>query len=248
MAIGQQQVISIGDAECVFRLNPLAACVKSAIAGSVLMAFVSPVAAELPVPSAVWASMGGATHEVIGNTMNIKQETDKVILNWDKFNVSADSTVNFKQPSVSSIALNKIAQQDPSRILGTVNANGQVYLVNNNGFVFGKDSAVNVRGLVTSTLDISEQTLQEGIGKVANIDQRAAFEGSGDFYRKNADGSFMLDAEGHKIPIKIAIEQGAKIKSGEGGRILVIAPTIENSGDVESSGGQVIMAAATDKV
>ncbi len=248
MAIGQQQVISIGDADCVFRLNPLAACVKTAIAGSVLMVFVSPVAAELPVPSAVWASMGGATHEVIGNTMNIKQETDKVILNWDKFNVSADSTVNFKQPSASSIALNKIAQQDPSRILGTVNANGQVYLVNKNGFVFGKDSVVNARGLVTSTLDISEQTLQEGIGKVANIDQRAAFEGSGDFYRKNADGSFMLDAEGHKIPIKIAIEQGAKIKSDEGGRILVIAPTIENSGDVESSGGQVIMAAATDKV
>lgn len=243
-----RQKLQHSDSVIFFRLNPISACVKAAIAGSVLMAFATPAAAELPVPSAVWASMGGATRQVIGNNMTIKQETDRVILNWDKFNVSADSSVNFKQPSASSIALNKIGGNDPSRILGTVTANGQIYLVNKNGFVFGKDSVVNVHGLVASTLAVSEQTFKDGITKVANIDQRAAFEGSGEFYQKNDDGSFKLDANGKKIPISIKIENGAKIKSDEGGRILVMAPTIVNSGSVESSGGQVVMAAATDKV
>ncbi|WP_445366304.1 filamentous hemagglutinin family protein [Methylomonas sp. BW4-1] len=231
-----------GDA-VFFRLNPIAACVKSAVAGSMLIAFVSPVCAELPVPSAVWASMGGASRSVIGNNMTINQETDRVILNWDKFNVSADSSVEFKQPSASAIALNKIVDplKNPSQILGSVTANGQIYLVNKNGFVFGSGSVVNARGLVASTMDVSfEKTFdKETIGTVSK-DGRAAFQGSGD--------SFRLDADGKKVPIEIKVESGARIKSSEGGRILVIAPTIMNKGDVESPGGQVIMAAATDKV
>jgi len=231
-----------------FKLNPLAACVKTAIAGSMLMSIVTPAYAELPVPSAVWASMGGATREVIGNNMNIKQETDKVILNWETFNVSKESSVNFKQPSASSIALNKIGGENPSQILGTVTANGQILLVNKNGFVFGKDSVVNVHGLVASTLAISDQTFKDGMTKVVDIDQRAAFQGTGDVYQKNKDGSFKLDANGKKVKIEVKVDQGAKIKASEGGRILIMAPTITNSGSVEANGGQVIMAAATDKV
>jgi filamentous hemagglutinin family protein len=245
----QTNFISV-DNKTVFRLNVLTACVKTAVTGGMMMSFAAPVFAELPVPSAVWASMGGAIATVnpAGTAMNIEQQTDRVILNWDKFNVSEGNSVNFQQPSSSSIALNKIHQADPSKILGTVNANGQLYLVNKNGFVFGKDSQVNARGLVASTLDISEETLEAGITKRAGIDQQAALEGSGDFYQKDANGNFKLDADGNKIPIKILAEAGSKISSTEGGRILIIAPTIENHGEVTSPGGQVVMAAATDKV
>ncbi|NOT12378.1 MAG: filamentous hemagglutinin N-terminal domain-containing protein [Methylococcaceae bacterium] len=239
-----------------FRLNPLSACVKAVIASGVFMGGVAPVQAELPIASPVWIGSGSATSNVVGNTLNINQNTDRAILNWDKFNVSADSAVNFKQPSTSSIALNRIADSNPSQILGSVSANGQIYLVNQNGFVFGKDSVVNARGVVASTLDVDTQIFKEGgsISKVVedtriqNLDDRAAFKGNGEFYQKNADGSFKLDAAGKKIPITIEIKSGAQIKSTEGGRILVLAPTILNSGNVESSGGQVIMAAATDKV
>lgn len=245
----QNPFISI-DSQTVFRLNILSACVKTAVTGGMMMSFVSPVWAELPVPSAVWASMGGAIATVnpAGTAMHIEQQTDRVILNWDKFNVSEGNSVKFQQPSSSSIALNKIHQADPSKILGTVTANGQLYLVNKNGFVFGKDSQVNARGLVASTLDISEETLEAGITKRAGIDQQAALEGNGDFYQKDSNGNFKLDADGNKIPIKVLAEEGAKISSTEGGRILIIAPTIENHGEVTSPGGQVVMAAATDKV
>ncbi|PPD29715.1 MAG: filamentous hemagglutinin [Methylomonas sp.] len=250
MANRQQNRFKHVEAQTVFRLNILSACVRTAITGGMMMSFAGPVLAELPVPSAVWASMGGAIATVNpdNTAMHIEQQTDRVILNWDKFNVSAGNSVKFQQPSSSSIALNKIHQADPSKILGTVSANGQLYLVNKNGFVFGKDSQVNARGLVASTLDISEETLQAGITKRAGIDQQAALEGNGDFYQKDGSGNFTLDADGNKIPIKILAEAGSKISSTEGGRILIIAPTIENHGEVTSPGGQVVMAAATDKV
>jgi len=232
-----------------FRLNPLAASVRAGVTGSMLLAIASPAVAELPVPSAVWASMGGASREVVGNTMNINQETDRVILNWDRFNVSADSTVNFRQKT-TDIALNKIHDQNPSEILGTVNADGTIYLVNTNGIVFGEGSQVNARGLVASTMNVSfEDTFdKETINDVALTDDRAAFVGNGQVFEKDDNGNFKLDADGNKIPIQIHIKQGAHIKSKEGGRIMVLAPTILNEGEVESPGGQVIMAAATDKV
>lgn len=239
-----------------FKLNPVSACLRAMFAGGLFMGVTVPVQAELPIASPVWVGSGSATSSVVGNTLNINQETDRAILNWERFNVSADSAVNFKQPSASSIALNRIADSNPSQILGTVSANGQIYLVNKSGFVFGKDSVVDAHGLVASTLDIDTQIFNEGGSitkvsedtRIANLDDRAAFKGSGEFYQKNDDGSFKLDAEGKKIPIKIEIKSGAQIKSSPGGRILVLAPTILNSGHVESSGGQVVMAAATDKV
>jgi len=224
----------------VFKLKPLSACVKAVIAGGVFIGSVAPVQAELPIASANWVGSGSATSAVVGNNLNIDQTSQNAILNWNSFNVSSDSAVNFRQPSASSIALNRISDVNPSQILGTVTANGQIYLVNKNGFVFGRDSVVNAHGLVASTLDVTQHAIDNGISKVGSeVNPSAAFEGSGEFYR---------DDNGVKVPIKIDIQSGAQIKSAEGGRIMVLAPTILNRGNVESSGGQVIMAAATDKV
>lgn len=233
----------------IFRLNPLAASVRAAVTGSILLAIAAPVAAELPVPSQEWASMGEATREVVGSTMNINQKTDRVILNWDRFNVSADSTVNFHQKA-TDIALNKIHDQNPSQIFGAVNADGTIYLVNTNGIVFGENSQVNARALVASTMNVGfEDTFDtEQINNVALTDDRAAFVGNGQLFEKDANGNFKLDANGNKIPIQIHIKRGAHVKSKEGGRIMVLAPDILNEGEVESPGGQVIMAAASDKV
>ncbi|MDP2177149.1 filamentous haemagglutinin family protein [Methylicorpusculum sp.] len=231
-----------------FRLKPTAACVRVVLAGAMVASSVAPVQAELPVPSAVWASMGSASRQVLGNQMRIDQHTDRAILNWESFNIGKENSVHFQQPGSTSIALNKIFQNDPSRILGALTANGQVYLVNRNGFVFGKDSRVDVRGLVASTLDVSDEVFTQGITKVFANSGTAAFQGNKDFYLKNSDGSFKLDTNGNKIKSEIRVEEGAKIKSGTGERILIMAPSITNEGYIESNDGQVILAAATDKV
>jgi len=243
-----------------FSLKRSAACVKLAVAGGLAVGSMSPVQAELPVPSAVWASMGQATRQVIGNHMQINQQTDRAILNWQSFNIGKENSVHFQQPSSTSIALNKIFQNDPSRILGALTANGQVYLVNRNGFVFGKDSRVDVRGLVASTLDISDDVFDQGITKVFSNSGSAAFQNN-EFVLRDQNGDAVLDeggqpikallakdANGNPIRASITLEEGAQVQSGTGERILIIAPTITNKGSIQSDDGQAILAASTDKV
>ena len=86
-------------------------------------------------------------------TTTIKQSTPQVSINWQSFNVGEKERVNFVQPDASSLAINRILGSQGSSIQGNINANGQVWLINPNGIVFGKNAQVNVGGLVATTLD-----------------------------------------------------------------------------------------------
>ena len=88
-----------------------------------------------------------------GTVTTIKQSTPQVSINWQSFNVGDKERVNFVQPDASSLAINRILGSQGSSIQGNINANGQVWLINPNGIVFGKNAQVNVGGLVATTLD-----------------------------------------------------------------------------------------------
>ena len=176
----------------------------------------------------VWVSSGAASLTGGLNSLTINQQTERAILNWQSFNIGSDASVRFDQPSSESIALNRIFQSDPSRILGSLNANGQVFLINSNGFVFGQNAQVNTQSLIASTLDVPDDVF-ESLGLLGAINsERAAFEG--------ADSG------------KVEIMEGASIRSEKDGRILIIAPEIVNKGTLESPDGQTILAASRDKV
>ncbi|MBU0504036.1 MAG: filamentous hemagglutinin N-terminal domain-containing protein, partial [Candidatus Omnitrophota bacterium] len=87
------------------------------------------------------------------STLNIRT-SDKVIINYNGFGIGASETVNFLQPSSSSVALNRVTGGSISEIYGSLNANGNIFLINPNGILFGKDCSVNVGGLVASTLNM----------------------------------------------------------------------------------------------
>ena len=89
------------------------------------------------------------------NTTTVLQSTPTITLVWDKFNIAPKEVVNFLQPSASSVAVNRIFDINGSQIMGQINANGQVFLINPNGVLFGKDAVVNVGSLVASTLDLN---------------------------------------------------------------------------------------------
>src|SRR5690606_33253671 len=80
-------------------------------------------------------------------------------LNWQSFDIGSQSKVDFVQPNVESIAVNRILGNDASVILGQLNANGQVFLINPNGVLFGQSAQINVGGLVASTLDVDDGQL-----------------------------------------------------------------------------------------
>ncbi|MFM8443414.1 MAG: filamentous hemagglutinin N-terminal domain-containing protein [Methylococcus sp.] len=229
-------------------VKPLAAAIQAIIASIAFNGAATVHAGELPVPSAALATLGRADQVVSGNKMTINQYTNQAILNWQSFNIGKENTVQFKQPSASAVALNRIFQADPSRIFGKLTANGQVYLLNQNGFIFGRDSQVNVNTLVASTLDISDETFQRGVTKVINQDGRPALIGTGEVYRKDAQGNFILDANGNKQKISIQFLEGSRINTDKNGRIIAAAPEIRNAGTLQAPDGQILMVAASDKV
>src|ERR1700727_62987 len=202
--------------------------------------------ATLPLPCAPGAcgtttsfttpAQGAAVRS--GNTLTVNQASNNAIFNWASFNVSADGKVTFNQPSTTSIALNRIFQNTPSAIFGQVSANGQIYLVNPYGFVFGATSQVNAAGLIASTLGISDQVFNAGLLAPQVL--------SGTFGNKAAL-SGNIGADGNPLPggdpntSAVIVQQGAQI-STPGGRLLLAAPNVQNSGTLSAPDGQVVLA------
>ncbi|ACF11780.1 filamentous haemagglutinin family outer membrane protein [Chlorobaculum parvum NCIB 8327] len=128
------------------------------------MAMASPAMALDPgaLPTGGQVAAGSASITTSGTQMTVDQATQQLIANWSTFNIGEDASVNFVQPNSTSVALNRISDQNPSEILGTLSANGNLMLVNRAGVMFGKTATVNVGGLVASSLDISDSDFLTG--------------------------------------------------------------------------------------
>ena len=70
--------------------------------------------------------------------------------------------MNFQQPGATSSTLNRVVGSDPSAIFGQISANGQVFLINNSGILFGPGAQVNAAGLVASTLQLTDGNFLAG--------------------------------------------------------------------------------------
>ncbi|MBI2190723.1 MAG: filamentous hemagglutinin N-terminal domain-containing protein, partial [Planctomycetes bacterium] len=144
-----------------------------------------------------------------GSGMTIDQASDKMIINWKGFSISAQEFVNFAQPGAGSIALNRVLGGDMSSILGALNANGRIILLNPNGILFGQGAQVNVGGLIASTLNLSNENFLAG---------NYAFSGD------SSAGS---------------VTNLGVIRANDGGHVFLIAPQVANEGTIQADGGQV---------
>ncbi|MEO5831256.1 MAG: filamentous hemagglutinin N-terminal domain-containing protein, partial [Rhodanobacter sp.] len=97
-----------------------------------------------------------------GNSTVINQASQKLALNWQTFNLSANESVLFNQPGRSAVALNRILDQNPSQIFGKISSNGQIFLINTHGIIFGATAQMNVGGLLASTLDLTPSDFLSG--------------------------------------------------------------------------------------
>jgi len=185
----------------------------AAIAALVFMPF--PVWAidtnTLPTGGQIVAGSGSIAQS--GSALTVNQQTDKIVANWNTFNIGRNASVTFQQPGASSVALNRILDQNPSQIFGSLRANGQVFLVNPAGIYFGSTATVDVGGLVASSLNISNENFLGG---------KYLFEKAG------TTGSIL--------------NQGS-IRTMDGGYIAFISPAITNEGTLTATGGTVALAA-----
>ena len=113
-------------------------------------------------PTGGTVTSGNATINQSGNITNINQSTQKASINWNDFSVKSNETVNFNQPNVNSITLNRVIGTEKSVIDGVLNANGQVWILNSNGILFGKNASVNTAGLLATTAQLSDADFQNG--------------------------------------------------------------------------------------
>src|SRR5208283_3302480 len=109
------------------------------------------------------AVQGATVSEPSQNQLVIQQTQQQAIINWASFNVGANATVQFLQQGKDQYgnawvgtALNRIWDNNPSLIFGKITADGRIYLINQNGILFGPGSQVNVNSLVASALNIHD--------------------------------------------------------------------------------------------
>jgi filamentous hemagglutinin family protein len=144
----------------------------AAVAGLVGCLLAASAAWAGPTGGQVTGGSGQITQS--GNVTTIDQTSQTLTLNWQSFNVGTQQTVVFDQPNASALAINRIDSSTGSQILGRLDANGQVWLINPNGVLFGANAQVNVGGLVASTLDLADtsgttaQFRGDGHGAVVN--------------------------------------------------------------------------------
>ncbi|OHD88503.1 filamentous hemagglutinin N-terminal domain-containing protein [Sulfuricurvum sp. RIFCSPLOWO2_12_FULL_43_24] len=113
-------------------------------------------------PSGGVVQTGTATISQSGSITNIDQSTQRASINWQSFSISSSETVNFNQPNSSAITLNRVVGNENSVINGALNANGQVWILNSNGILFGNGASINTAGLVASTMNMSDQNFMNG--------------------------------------------------------------------------------------
>jgi len=135
-----------------FHLRPKVAAL------AVAACFSSVVLANPTAPTVVH---GTASFAQAGSILNVTN-SHNAIINWGSFSIGVNELTKFIQPSALSAVLNRVVGQDPSAILGALQSNGRVFLLNPNGIVFGAGSQINVAGLVASTLNMSNADFLAG--------------------------------------------------------------------------------------
>jgi len=162
---------------------------------------------------------GAGTIDQSGIDTTIHQSSERMAIDWQSFDVKSNERVQFIQPKATSIALNRVVSNKGSEILGRIDANGQVFLINPNGVVFGKDSQINVGGMIASGLSIDPQDFMNGEFTLTSLE--------------GTDGK--------------VINSGI-INASTGGSVTLIGQQVKNEGLISAKLGAVNLAAGKEAV
>jgi filamentous hemagglutinin family protein len=181
----------------------------------------APGSTELPTGGSFSSGTGSISTDEERHYMTVTQNSTKGTVEWDKFNIGAKGTVDFQNGS-SGVTLNRIGDTGLSKIWGTLTSEGTIYLINHNGFVFGKDSSAQVGSLVVSSLDITDDNFDNGVWAFSSEDAHTGAEyEAGD------------------------VVNNGSITSTRAGRIMILGNSVTNNGALSADGGEVVLGAAS---
>ncbi|TAJ78426.1 MAG: filamentous hemagglutinin N-terminal domain-containing protein, partial [Gallionellaceae bacterium] len=161
---------------------------------------------------------GQASFASSGNILTVTN-TPGTIIHWQDFSIQANEVTRFAQQSAASTVLNRVTGANPSNILGSLQSNGRVFLINPNGILFGQGATVDVAGMLASTLNLSNTDFLAGR------------------YRFGSPRPLAGEGQGVRVT-----NQG-NITAESGGQIYLIAPNVENTGIINAPNGEILLAA-----
>jgi len=183
-----------------FRLNLLALAVASCFGG----AHANPTGGQVVA--------GQANFVANGNLLTITNSANAII-NWQTFSIGRNETTRFVQVDANSAVLNRVLGNNPSLLLGQLQSNGRVFLVNPAGLLVGQGARIDVAGFVASTLNLSDANFLAG----------------------------KLDFA--KTPGAAPLVNQGSIRTTDGGQVFLVAPQVVNSGSIVAADGKVVLAA-----
>lgn len=185
---------------------PRAALATAILAATASLGRAGPTGGEVVAGS-------GSISQPDANTTNVQQNSDKLVVEWQSFDVDTGEAVNFFQPSSDALVLNQILNGDVSVIRGQINANGQVILVNPNGVYFGDSAQLSVGSLVASGHAIDSADFLNG---ELNFERQEGTAGS-------------------------VINHGT-IEAASGGSVTLLGSRVENHGYIVAHAGRINLA------
>jgi filamentous hemagglutinin family protein len=237
--------------------------IKTLVAAIAACAIVPPFAHAGPTGGVVVDGAGSIIQA--GANTRIDQVSDRLSLEWNTFNVGRNERVQFVQPGADAIALNRILDNSGSQILGRIDANGQVILMNPNGIIFGREAVINVGGLVASGLNVSSDDFMNGdlvfsglentAGTVVNRGLiNAAVGGNVALLGKSVTNQGLIVAELGHVALAAGSEAvvtfddqgliGVRIDQSTLADELGTAYAVNNSGTIEAKGGKILLNAS----
>ncbi len=199
-------------------------------------------------------------------TKTMVKSGKSAIISWDDFSIGKGEHVHFLQSSHKSKVLNRVTGNKLSEIHGTLESNGQVYLINPAGVHIGKSGRIDCAAFYASTLEMSDEDFLAGkLNTQGCVEGSIKCEGVIDASRiEEVDGKILLLAEetyvNGTLNAKTVHVLGDQVQLGEetricapGGEVLIGGdkqgqnPNIRNAMNVTMEKGSVVKADAGQK-
>jgi filamentous hemagglutinin len=176
--------------------------------------------------------------QVVSSSLNhitFQQLRPQAIVNYNRLDLQAGQSFNVNMQAGWSM-LNRVHSVDPSVLNGNVNAAGNIYFINANGVIIGKDAVFNVGSLFAGTLNVTDELFQSGF--INDSGWTSVFELVDTINLSPADAAKINNAE-------VRVESGAQINASKGGKVMLFAPNVkvEKNAVIKTPDGQTILAA-----
>ncbi len=114
------------------------------------------------LPSGMTVVAGTVSSSFANNTLQLIV-SDGAVVEWTDFSINASETVQLIQPTTSATALFQVTGANMSQLLGSLEANGAVCVINEQGLLVGTTGNVAAESFIGSTLTLANNLFTQGI-------------------------------------------------------------------------------------